>query len=96
MRYLARLLSVAREAAQQVGPYLAIEILLPGGTLIALALFLYRRRAANAVGVGHPERLGVFGLLSGIRARTERALAWLSECVRGRLGGGQLAHTAAQ
>ena len=26
------------------GPYLAIEILLPGGTLLALALYLYRQR----------------------------------------------------
>ena len=31
---------------RKVGPYLAIEILMPGGTLIALALFLYRRRNA--------------------------------------------------
>jgi hypothetical protein len=29
---------------KQLGPYLALELLLPGGTLLALALFLYRRR----------------------------------------------------
>jgi hypothetical protein len=29
---------------RQLGPYAAIEILLPGGTLVALLLWLYRRR----------------------------------------------------
>lgn len=27
----------------RLGPYVLIEVLLPGGTLIALGLFLYRR-----------------------------------------------------
>ena len=35
------------ELVQRVGPYLLLEILLPGGTLIALALFVYRRREAR-------------------------------------------------
>jgi hypothetical protein len=30
-----------------LGPYVAIEILLPGGTLIALALWLYRRNRSR-------------------------------------------------
>jgi hypothetical protein len=30
--------------AQEFGPYLMLEILLPGGSLLALLLFLYRRR----------------------------------------------------
>jgi hypothetical protein len=30
---------------QKAGPYLLLEILLPGGTLFALLLFLYRRSA---------------------------------------------------
>jgi hypothetical protein len=29
--------------AAELGPYLAIELLLPGGTLIALLLWLHRR-----------------------------------------------------
>jgi hypothetical protein len=29
---------------QKLGPYLLIELLLPGGTLVALILFLYQRR----------------------------------------------------
>ena len=28
---------------KRVGPYFLIELLLPGGTLIALCLYLYRR-----------------------------------------------------
>jgi len=37
-------------ASRSFGPYLAIELLLPGGSLIALALWLYRTypRAANS------------------------------------------------
>jgi hypothetical protein len=35
-------LAVAR--LKEIGPYAAIEIILPGGTLIALLLWLYRRR----------------------------------------------------
>jgi hypothetical protein len=31
--------------AQKLGPYLVLEILLPGGTLFALLLFLYRNRS---------------------------------------------------
>ena len=30
------------------GPYLALELLLPGGTLLAILLFLYQRRTAGA------------------------------------------------
>lgn len=30
-------------ALQRAGPYVLIEVVLPGGTLIALLLFLYRR-----------------------------------------------------
>lgn len=32
------------DAARGATPYLLIELLLPGGTLIALALWLYRHR----------------------------------------------------
>jgi hypothetical protein len=33
---------------KQLGPYLTLELLLPGGTLLALALFLYRRRRVRS------------------------------------------------
>ena len=36
---------------QKAGPYLLLEIVLPGGTIFALLLFLYRRREqANGMG----------------------------------------------
>jgi hypothetical protein len=37
-------LEIARRLASRAGPYLVIEMLLPGGTLLALLLYLYRRR----------------------------------------------------
>lgn len=39
------------------GPYVAIEILMPGGTLLALLLFLYQRRQA-ALRAGKPDPIG--------------------------------------
>jgi hypothetical protein len=38
----------ASRLLQRVGPYLLLEILLPGGTLFALLLFLYQRSQGNA------------------------------------------------
>jgi len=32
-------------AARTATPYLALELLLPGGTILALLLWLYRRRS---------------------------------------------------
>jgi len=37
-------LGILRRVGQKAGPYLLLEMLLPGGTLFALLLFLYRRR----------------------------------------------------
>jgi hypothetical protein len=34
---------------RRAGPYVALELLLPGGTLLALALFLYQRRGDERV-----------------------------------------------
>ena len=42
---LANLLETLKTASRKFGPYLLLEVLLPGGTLLALALFLYRRQA---------------------------------------------------
>jgi hypothetical protein len=35
------------QALRRLGPYLLIELLLPGGTLLALLLWLYQRRAGS-------------------------------------------------
>ena len=37
-------LGMLRRFGQNWGPYLMLEILLPGGTLFAFLLFLYQRR----------------------------------------------------
>lgn len=37
-------LGVVRRHWQRVGPYVLVELLLPGGSLLALLLFLYRSR----------------------------------------------------
>ena len=38
---------VVRGLAQKFGPYLLVEAVMPGGTLLALLLYLYRARAGN-------------------------------------------------
>ena len=45
-----RRLSLIGWLLRKGGPYLALELLMPGGTLLAILLFLYQRRAAVAGG----------------------------------------------
>lgn len=57
MQTVENLLEVLRIWARKLGPYILLEVLLPGGTLLALLLLLYRRgqvlrAAAQAVGDG--------------------------------------------
>ena len=42
MELVTTLLMALRRAVQRFGPYLVVEVLLPGGTLVALLLLLYR------------------------------------------------------
>jgi hypothetical protein len=44
---IANTLKTVSGLAQKAGPYLLLEILLPGGTLFALLLFLYRTRGGS-------------------------------------------------
>jgi hypothetical protein len=48
MEALAIVAGALRRWGRAFGPYLMLEILLPGGTLLALLLYLYRRRGARA------------------------------------------------
>jgi hypothetical protein len=41
---ILNLLETLKAASRKLGPYVLLELLLPGGTLFALALFLYRRQ----------------------------------------------------
>jgi hypothetical protein len=51
-------LRTLRRFGHRLGPYLMLEIVLPGGTLFALLLFLYQRRklASPLSIVGSAER----------------------------------------
>ncbi|HEX6136864.1 MAG TPA: hypothetical protein VF059_04365 [Casimicrobiaceae bacterium] len=42
--------AILRGLARKLGPYVVVELLLPGGTLLALILFLCRRGTLNASG----------------------------------------------
>ena len=37
-----------KQLVQEAAPYFWVELLLPGGSVIALVLYLYRRSAAGA------------------------------------------------
>ena len=37
-------LEILRRWLPRIGPYIVAEVVLPGGTLLALCLYLYRRR----------------------------------------------------
>lgn len=47
-RILVGPLELLRRLVARLGPYVLLELLLPGGTMFALLLFLYRRRKPNA------------------------------------------------
>jgi hypothetical protein len=47
-----------RQFVYRLGPYLMLEALLPGGTVLALLLFLYRGRKLNTGGDTHGPALG--------------------------------------
>ena len=48
MQFVIDLLELLRRFGAKVGPYVLVELLLPGGTLFALLLFLHQRLKANA------------------------------------------------
>src|ERR1700719_3320243 len=48
MQSVINWLGILWRVGQKAGPYLVLEILLPGGTLLALLLFLYRRGKVDA------------------------------------------------
>jgi hypothetical protein len=47
MKRIAQGWTKVRQAGKKFGPYLLLELLLPGGTLWALLLFAARRSARN-------------------------------------------------
>ena len=49
METVIAIFEIVRRLARDMGPYLLVEILLPGGSLLALALFLCRRRGPLSI-----------------------------------------------
>ena len=69
---VARNFKTVSELVQRMGPYLLIELILPGGTLIALLLFLSRRSDSSALAaVAAPARIAL-----------ARLVAWRNAVVR--------------
>ena len=48
MRSVTSWLGIVRRIGQKAGPYLMLEMLLPGGSLFALLLFLWQRRKPDS------------------------------------------------
>lgn len=45
------MMNALSQIARKASPYLLIELLLPGGSIIALLLWLFRHRAKNGTGL---------------------------------------------
>lgn len=52
------------EIVKELAPYAAIELILPGGTLLAILCWLYRRRHAAAQSMDGPSRHRIIPALS--------------------------------
>jgi hypothetical protein len=51
---LVDILRAALPAVRAIGPYALLELLMPGGTILAILLYLYRRRRDTSAGASHP------------------------------------------
>jgi len=60
MDVVGGIVELLRRVAQRFGPYVLIEIVLPGGTLLALLLYAYKRRRLRrySAGDGNPSLRG--------------------------------------
>jgi hypothetical protein len=60
---------------QKLGPYLLLEIFVPGGTLLALLLFLYQRKQ---LADGAADMPVVAWALASLRAVYKRVACWVT------------------
>lgn len=51
MQTAIRIFEAARRLGQRFGPFLLLELIMPGGTLFALLLFIYRNRKSSFAAV---------------------------------------------
>ena len=71
-----QMLETLTEMSRKLGPYVLLEVLLPGGTLFAFTLFLYRHPAAARSYAGRARRAAARAMRRVRRALpTGRALA---------------------
>jgi hypothetical protein len=52
---LLDILRPATLALRRLGPYALLELLMPGGTILALLLYLYRRRVETSARSAQPQ-----------------------------------------
>ena len=65
MQSVVRSLGTLRRFVETFGPYLLLELLLPGGTLFAVSVFLYQRRKSYAGNETLRTAMGVVRSLMG-------------------------------
>ena len=65
--YMLQRVRGANDFVQRAAPYLLLEVLMPGGTLFALSLYLYRRMQAGAGGAA--QGIGLRPVLDQLAAR---------------------------
>ena len=58
-------LKILRRVGRKAGPYIMLEMLLPGGTLFALLFFLYRRRECGIGWAAQPAAAAAMRTLAG-------------------------------
>ena len=71
MQTVANWLDLLRRLGQKAGPYLMVEMLLPGGTLLALLLFIYQRRKPD---IGRAAQHAVLVPVRALAGVSERSI----------------------
>ncbi len=71
MQTVASWLGLLRRVGQKTGPYLMVEMLLPGGSILALLLFLYQRRKPD---IGRAAQRAVLVLMRALARVFERSI----------------------
>ncbi len=75
MQTVASWMDLLRRSGKTVGPYLMVEMLLPGGSLLALLLFLYQRRKPD---IGRAAQHAVLVLMHALAGVFERSILVLA------------------
>ena len=68
MQTVMRSLGTLRRFVETLGPYLLLELLLPGGTLVAVSVFLYQRRKSY---VGNETLRTAMGLVRSLMSTSQ-------------------------